>query len=226
MISVTFDSNQLYKDLTNITQYSEGFLEGVQIGKTQFLNSLGAEVIESMKNFIDAQARVDPQILSHVYEWYQSGSPDARLFDLGYTMVGSGLSFNYTFSQSKSIQEGSNVPFYNKAEVMEKGIPVTIVPKKSNVLAFEVDGEDVFTSSAVVVKNPGGQFAKDGFKNVLEMFFNSYFTQAFLQSSGIIDYISNPKEFDTNLPVGKRGGKSAGRKVGTAWIAKAGTLGV
>jgi len=74
--------------------------------------------------------------LHHVYEWYQTGSPAARLFDINYISNQIGLSFNSTFRQSVSIKSGSKVPFYNKAQIIENGIPVTIRPVSSEVLSF------------------------------------------------------------------------------------------
>jgi hypothetical protein len=81
----TFNSKQFKKDMNNIVNYSIGFLEGVQRGKTVFLKTLGMETVEVMKEFIDSNARVNPDMLHHVYEWTMTGSPEARLYDISYT---------------------------------------------------------------------------------------------------------------------------------------------
>ena len=47
-----FNSNQFKKEMNNIVNYSVGFLEGVQKGKTVFLKTVGLETVELMKEFI------------------------------------------------------------------------------------------------------------------------------------------------------------------------------
>ena len=218
MINVKFDSRALLKDLTNIIQYSEGFLEGIQLGKKEFLNNIGRDVIETMKNYIDASARVNPSSLHHIYEWYRVGSPDSRLYDINYTVSNLGLSFKSTFSQSKSIKAGSNVPFYNKAKIMEDGIPVTIKPVRAEVLAFDVNGDTVFTKNPVTVENPGGN-TQGQFERVFDEFFSKYFSQAFLRSSGIMEQLKHPVVYKNNMAAGKLAGKSKGVETGYRWIA-------
>ncbi len=195
-----------------------GFLEGAQRGKQQFLSAIGAEVLEGLKQFIDANARVSPQTLHHVYEWYQTGSPDSRLFDIEYTATQRGLSFNSSFSQSTSIRRGSKVPFYNKAEVMEKGVPVTIRPVTAKALVFEDNGEQVFTKKPVTVNSPGGEATNGGFQKVFDQFFTQYFRQSFLKTTGILDHLENPQPFVRNLRKGQRGGRAVGISVGYNWI--------
>ena len=218
----TVDSKQFKKDMNNIVNYSIGFLEGAQRGKTIFLKTLGMETVELMKEFIDSNARVNPQMLHHVYEWTMTGSPEARLYDISYTTSNLGLSFRSSFSQSKSIKDGSRTPFYDKARIMEEGIPVTIRPKVAQVLAFEDNGETVFTRGPVQVLNPGGTEVEGGFEKVFDMFFNKYFSQAFLRTSGIARYLENPQVYKKDMPAGKRMGKSKGLSTGYRWIANAG----
>ena len=217
-----FNSNQFKKEMNNIVDYSIGFLEGIQRGKTVFLKTLGLETVELMKEYIDSNARVNPEMLHHVYEWNQTGSPNSRLFDIQYVTSSIGLSFRSTFKQSTSIKNGSRVPFYDKARIMEQGIPVTIIPKRAQALAFEVDGETVFTRQPVEVLNPGGEAAQGGFQKVFDSFFNRFFTQAFLRVSGIAKYLENPVAYKKNLSAGKRGGKIKGYETGYRWIANAG----
>lgn len=223
-MKVTFNDKAFISDMNNLVQYSLGFVDGVQVGKQKFLNNFGQTVIETLKSYIDSNAKVDPQMLHHVYEWNSVGSPDARLYDLNYSISGFGISINSTFKQSNSVKNGSYEPFYNKAEIMENGIPITIRPKRANVLSFNVDGEQVFTKGPVKVETPGGQEVAGSYEKVFDSFFNRYFSQAFLIASGIIDYIEKPLAYKNSLPSGIRGGKSVGRKVGYQWIANAGVL--
>jgi hypothetical protein len=150
------------------------------------------------------------------------GSPDARLYDINYTISNLGLSFVSTFKQSTSIKDGSSVPFYNKAKIMEEGTPVTIRPKRSDVLVFEDGGETVFTKGEVVVQSPGGRATTGSFQKVVDTFFTRYFTQAFLKSSGIYQYFNNADVYRKNLSAGKSSGKIKGYQVGYRWIANAG----
>lgn len=208
--------------MKNIIDYSIGYVEGIHGGKKAFLNVLGLETVELMKEYIDSNAKVNPEMLHHVYEWNQTGSPTSRLFDIQYATSNLGLSFRSTFKQSTSIKQGSRVPFYDKARIMEQGIPVTIIPKRAQALSFEINGEQIFTRQPVEVANPGGQEVEGGFQKVFDSFFNRFFTQAFLRVSGIAKYLENPLAYKKNLPAGKRGGKSKGYETGYRWIANAG----
>ena len=156
MISVKFDNKKFKKDMNNLIAYSTGFTDGIQLGKKQMLDNLGQDVSFFAEEFIDANARLSPQTLHHVYEWYSTGSPNARLFDIKYTVSNLGVSFISSFRQSTTIQNGSREPFRNKAEIMESGVTVTIEPRNSQVLRFEDNGEIVYTKNAVTVENPGG----------------------------------------------------------------------
>lgn len=217
-----FNSNQFKKEMNNIVNYSIGFLEGAQRGKTIFLKTLGMETVELMKDFIDSNARVNPEMLHHIYEWNQTGSPRARLYDISYTTSNLGLSFRSSFSQSTSVKNGSRTPFYDKARIMEEGIPVTIRPRTAQVLAFEENGETVFTQGPVEVLNPGGTEVQGGFEKVFDMFFNRYFSQAFLRVSGVAQYFENPQIYKKNIQAGKKMGRSKGISTGYRWIANAG----
>jgi hypothetical protein len=220
MIRVKFDSNRFAKEMNNIVNYSTGFIEGVQQGKSALLENIGAEVVEGIKEFIDVNARINPAALHHVYEWYQTGSPSARLFDINYISNQIGLSFNSTFRQSVSVKNGSKVPFYNKAQIMENGVPVVIRPVSAQVLSFNENGEQVFTRGPVVVSDPGGQAVQGGYERVFDMFFETYFKQSFLRTTGILEHLQNPEPFKRNLSKGKRGGRSVGYSVGYKWISK------
>ena len=217
-----YNSKKFKKEMNNIVNYSVGFLEGVQKGKTVFLKTVGLETVELMKEFIDSNARVNPDMLHHIYEWNQTGSPSARLYDISYTTSNLGLSFRSSFSQSISIKDGSRTPFYDKARIMEEGIPVTIRPRVAQTLAFEDNGETVFTQGPVEVLNPGGTQVEGGFEKTFDMFFNRYFSQAFLRSSGVAQYLENPQLYKKNIQAGKKMGRSKGVSTGYRWIANAG----
>lgn len=222
---VYLKSESLEKQLQNIIDYSYGFIEGIHKGKKRFLENLGAGVIEALGQYIDTMARADTAAMHHVYEWYREGSPDARLFSLNYTISNLGLSVKSTFRQSNTVSPDMNVPFYDKARIMENGIPVVIRPKAAGVLAFEDGGKTVFTKRPITVNNPGGEEVQGAYERVFDSFFKYYFTQAFLRSSGLLEYLNKPVLYKKNFAAGAKGGNSVGQKVGYTWIANA-TIGI
>lgn len=217
-MKLVVDDKRFMQEMNNFVAYAQGFLDGTKIGKPKLLRNLGEELKEMIAEYIDTSARLNPESLHHVYEWYQTGSSASRLFNIRYEVVGGGLSIDSTFSQSTSIPRGSNVPFYDKARIMESGVPVTISPVSSRVLAFEQDGETVFTSSPVTVENPGGDQVAGSFEATFREFFSLYASQSLLLASGLGEQLKNPIAFKTNANAGKRGGYSTGVRVGQAWI--------
>jgi hypothetical protein len=224
MLSLVIDSRQFKKEINNIMKYSTGFIEGVHKGKSALYLALAPKIAELASQFVDVNARMSPELLHHIYEWEKVGSPEARLFDIDYKITGIGITFTSSLKQSQSIKNGSNVPFYNKAKIMEEGIGVTIKPKRATALRFEVDGQEVYTSREVRVDNPGGQ-TQGQFEKVLSNFFGVYFRQSFLNSSGLLQYFKSPQVYSKNLNSAKRGGRSLGLKTGYQWVANAGRMG-
>lgn len=224
---VSIDSKKFKKEMDNLMKYSIGFLDGVQVGKQEFFRAIGSEAVEMLKEFIDSNARVNPEALHHVYEWMQTGSPNARLFDIDYSVNGRGLSVGSTFTQSSSVKQGSTTPFYDKARIMEEGIPVTIRPVKANVLSFtNSSGEQVFTPGPVEVGNPGGSEVEGSYQRIFDTFFDLYFRQSFLMASGIMEYLERPTLFKTSFASGKAGGRQKGVATGYRWIVNAGKGGL
>lgn len=217
-MKLVVDDKKFMQEMNNFVAYAEGFLDGAKLGKPKLLRNLGADLKEMIEQYIDTSARLNPEALHHVYEWYQTGNPSARLFDIKYNIVGGGLSINSTFSQSSSIPNGSNTPFYNKARIMESGVSVTISPTSSQVLAFEQDGETVFTRNSVTVDNPGGDQVAGSFEATFKEFFSLYASQSLLLASGLGENLKTPLAFKRNAGAGKRGGYSVGVRVGESWI--------
>lgn len=219
-MKIIMDDKKFMKEMNNIVEYAIGFLDGAAQGKVNLLNNLGQELSVIIGEYIDSSARVNPQELQHVYEWYSTGSADARLFDIDYVVRGGGLSMNSQFRQSVTVKNGSKEPFYDKARIMEMGIPVTIAPKQSKVLAFDENGETIFTSKPVTVSDPGGQAAQGGFQEAFREFFTSYLSQSLLSASGLAYNLKNPIDFKANINAGKAGGRSVGLRVGYNWISR------
>lgn len=225
MIKTKINAFQFEKTMFNVVDYSVGFIDGTKLGQEKFLSNLGKGTIEALKKYIDINAKMSPGALHHIYEWYQTGSPAARLYDINYVVNAPGIFVNSKFTQSRLRKDGSSVPFYDKARVMENGIPVVIRPRNKNVLAFEDDGEQVFTKGPVKVENPGGDEVQGSYEKIFDLFFKSYFSQVFLRASGLIDYLENPKAYKSNFKAGSKQGKSKGIQTGYNWIINA-TIGV
>jgi hypothetical protein len=216
--TVNFDTKQFTKDMNNIAEYAIGFLEGAERGRLDMMYAVAESTREILEEYIDASARVAPDLLHHVYEWYMTGSPQARLFEIKARATSANIEFDANFTQSKSLKSGAKKPFYNKAMVMEKGIPLTIRPRESKVLAFEDDGEQVFTRGPVTIQDPGGPQVQGSFDRVFREFFNNYFSQSFLRVSGLQDRLDKTDAFVKNISRGKAMGKAAGNSVGYRWI--------
>lgn len=222
MISITFDDKQFISKMQNVIRYTEGFLDGVEIEKPTILKNLGEHATEMVKDFIDMSARQNPQMLHHVYEWYETGNPNARLFDIHYEVSGSGLSINSSFRQSSTVKAGSSTPFYDKARIMENGLPVVIRPVRASVLSFDDNGEKVFTKNPVVVDNPGGRLVQGAYEEAFNTFFNNYFNQSFMDVVGIYDDVKDLSIYKAGVSTGSRNGRAAGLKAGRKWASRIG----
>ena len=218
---VSTNTRQFRKTMNNIINYSYGFLDGVQDGKKIFLEKVGREVITALGQYIDINAKANPQALHHVYEWYRVGSPNARLFDIDFIVNKNGLALFSNFRQSRSMSADATTPFVNKAKIMEQGQTVTIRPKSGSVLAFESGGQTVFTRKPVTVTNPGGDEVQGSFEQVFDEFMLRYFKQSFIRASGLYDYIKRPTAFKKNIRQGSKVGRAKGVSTGFSWIANA-----
>jgi hypothetical protein len=218
---VVLNTGSFQKKLDNLVDYSLGFLEGAESGKKIFLNNLGKGTVEALKLYIDAMARSNPQSLHHVYEWYSTGNRDGRLFDVQYRITNLGLSLESNFRQSSSVQSGSYEPFYNKAKIMEDGVPVVIRPRGNNPLVFQDNGVTVYTKKTIVNQFPGGKDVQGSYESTFDSFINNYFAQSFLTASGLYDHLSNPKIYKTNFAAGINNGKAVGQSTGFRWITSA-----
>jgi hypothetical protein len=175
-----YQSNVIAKLMTN-----QGF-------KNKFQTMIYNQISEDFGSYIDAQARVKPKSLHHVYEWKQTGKETGRLFKLN-KISRDGLSFQiaYNFKLSKTKvpkdkKSKSSYVFANKAFVMEDGKPITISPKASKRLVFEVNGYTVFMpkGASVVVRRPGGAATTGSFKMAYAHFFKSDLVNLSIKKSG------------------------------------------
>lgn len=175
-----YQSNVIAKLMTN-----EGF-------KNKFQTMIYNQISEDFGSYVDSQARVKPKSLHHVYEWKQTGKQTARLFELN-KLSKDGLSFQigYDFKLSKSKvpkdkKSKNSYVFARKAFIMEEGKPITISPKASKRLVFEVNGYTVFMpkGASVVVRRPGGTATTSSFKMAYQYFFKSNLVNLSIKKSG------------------------------------------
>lgn len=206
MINIKFNTKDLNKKLTNLNQYSKGFFDGIQINRYSFNNQLALLTKQALEKYIDTKARMEPESLHHVYEWNMVGNPSGRLFDIEYQVGTNVINFYGNFLPSQSISDSSEEPFIEKAEIMENQIQIQIEPRLDSALAFEVDGEQVFSMNSITIDNPGGNEVSGSFGRVVEDFFNIYFNTTFLRQSGILEQLQNPKEYADGFVAGVTGG--------------------
>ena len=161
--------------------------------KNLFKTTIFNQIEKDFGQYVDAQARVKPKSLHHVYEWNKTGNPTARLFNL-YLIDSEGLSFRIgrDFKISKSAvptrnkKQKKRYVFANKASVMEEGIPMVIRPRSAERLVFELDGATVFMpkGTSVTVKRPGGKAATNQFALTYGRFFGGQLVNSSIKSSG------------------------------------------
>lgn len=220
MYTARFDSKEVNRILDNAVSYSYGFLEGIEVDQILFNQTLAEYTVEGLKLYIDSQSRINPDSLHHVYEWNQVGIPEGRLFDFNATASKRIIKINGKFLQSSSVSEQANEPFYDKANVMENSIAITIEPKSSDYLVFEDNDTTVFTTKSVYIANPGGDEVAGSFGRVVDDFFDNYFTNAFIRP--LLQQLSRPTEFGKSFNAGAKKGRGPGVSAGRAYLRSAG----
>jgi hypothetical protein len=222
VLRAKIDTKQLNSILSNTVSYSYGFLDGTEIDQIFFNQKLGEYAVDALGYFVDSIARSNPNSLHHVYEWGQVGRKGARLFEIEAKASKRQIKFSGKFLPSKTTSPTSNTPFVDKANIMENSIEVVVSPKNSDVLAFEVDGDMVFTTESVRIANPGGDEVAGSFGNAIDTFFDSYFTVSLLKP--FMKKLERPAEFSNYFPSGTRSGRSAGLTAGKKYIRSAGAI--
>lgn len=214
MLYANMNAKRLNRVLYNASRYSYGFIEGIKKREPKFNEELADYTIQVLGKYIDAQARANPQSLHHVYEWDRVGVESARLFRINARVSFDSIHLEGKFLQSKS-DNGNGYVFRDKARIMENEISVTITPNNSSFLAFEDEGELVFTTNSVYIEHPGGDEVAGSFGKTVEEFFDSYFTNAFMEP--LLKDLSTPEEYAEFFP---RAMKGDGRYTGIAAATK------
>jgi hypothetical protein len=166
--------------------------------KKLFQDTIYNQILKDFGAYIDAKARTSPKSFHHVYEWNKVGVKSHRLFKLKrIKTAGLGFGINYEFISSKSFvpeSGGRRHVFINKASVMEEGKPLTIFPRYSSRLVFEINGDKVFMppGKSVTIKRPGGSGVKNQFSLAYNRFFNGNLVNESIRKSGF-EQIFNAK---------------------------------
>lgn len=169
-----------------------------------FYKEAFSSIEDNFGRYVDTQAMAMPGTLHHVYEWNQIGKK--RLWQL--IKVGSGDSgFNITAGFWKSkvkapIDPILKVPgkngrivtksrvFYNKAEVMESGVAVTMRARGKSRMAYPTSRTKSgigFTHGPLRVEHPGGKGTTFGFQKTMFRYFGTGLATRHLKASGVMD---------------------------------------
>jgi hypothetical protein len=222
MIGVKFNAKDLMETLKNTVQYTEGFLKELKNQEPNIAKKVGDLSIEVFYEYLDSLARTHPGMLHHVYEWGQVGSSSDRLYELRQSFGRQSSTITVDFLDSNSVSSTGTQPFYDKARIMEEGIPVVVTEKEASVLFFEIDGEEFFRRGPIYIANPGGSETRGSFLKAFNEFYTKYFTQFYLESIGFYKHFSNPQEFSKNFrnAVKNSGSSRIGRQTALSWIEK------
>lgn len=220
MYSIKFDGKEAKKMLDNIVDYSNGFIRETQAKKSTIASRLAETSIEAFYDYLDGLARTNPGMLHHVYEWGAVGDPGARLVELKKSIGKTTSEIDADFLTSSSVPEGGSEPFYDKVEVMEEGIPVTVQAVQARAMFFQIDGQEFFRAGPIVIENPGGEATRGSFLQVFEEFYNNYFDEVYLRSIRFYDHFKKSQAYKDNFGRGAKstGARSIGRTTALKWI--------
>jgi hypothetical protein len=222
MITAKIDTKSVNKMLNNLIQYTDGFITETKAQQGYINRKVANTSVNAFYQYLDGVARMHPGMLHHVYEWGEVGNPTARLVDLNIISSGRGSTISAEFLQSQTVKDGSSEPFYDKAEVMEEGIPVVIKEKEAQALFFEIDGLEYFRMGPITILNPGGAETRGGFVSVFQEFYNNYLTQVYLKSIKFYKHFESPKEYERNFKKALKGtgASGVGKMTALSWISK------
>lgn len=164
----TFKSGDITSKLAATAKFQMEILNRLHNEEKKRIQIAGLKYLMNyFEAYVDNAARLKPYSLHHVYEPERVGDSNARLFEATISQTGK-PTLVYRFKESKIPGKSGHI-FRNKAFIMEEGIPVTITPKKSKRLVFEIDG-DIYSSSKVFVANPGGTAVQGSFVKLFNHF--------------------------------------------------------
>ena len=220
MLATTFDIKDFKRVMNNVVAYSSGFITEVEDKKHFITRKVANASIAEFYRYLDSLANTNPSMLHHVYEWGATGNKSQRLYELKAIISGNRSRIEAEFLTSDSIADGSSEPFYEKAKIMEEGIPVVVNEINAKALFFEIDGQEFFRTGPIVIENPGGAEVRGQFVSQFEEFYNVYLTQFYLKSIKFYDHFSNAKAYTDNFSsISKKGNAyTVGQQAALKWI--------
>lgn len=168
-----FNTGKFAEKVSALSMYDSNILQSLYVNpiNKQKINRGAALLIKNYFNeYLDSRARQNPLAYHHVYEFDKTGTSGGRLFksNVSSNIDGSAI-ITYSFSPAKEPNR-EGFPFPNKAEIMEKGNPVIITPKKSRYLKYQLSDGKFVTSEKSIVTNPGGIQVKGSFESTFRSF--------------------------------------------------------
>lgn len=222
-IGMKINATKFNNTLTNLVKYTQGFIDEAKNSEAKLSKKISNMSIDVFYDYMDGLARSHPGMLHHVYEWGQVGDPFARLFELRMSLSGKKSTIGADFLESSSVADNSKEPFYDKAYMMEEGIPVVVDEKDAQVLFFEIDGEEFFRHGPIYIANPGGSATRGSFVRAFNDFYALYFQDFYLKSIRFYKHFSTSKEYQKNVRMGtrSRNAYNLGKRAALSWIEKA-----
>jgi hypothetical protein len=219
-IKVKFNGKNFIDTITNVKNYSQGFIDEAKKNQGKITEKIATTSIVTFYDYLDGLARSHPGMLHHVYEWGQIGDPFGRLYELSLSLQGKSAVVGASFLESNVPSPTSNVPFYDKANIMEEGIPVVVSEKDAQILFFEIDGQEFFRHGPIYIANPGGGATRGSFLRAFNEFYNIYFTKDYLNSIKFYDHFRGSKEYQKNVKAASKSknAKSIGKAAALSWI--------
>lgn len=149
MINVAVDYGPM-REFLDINEAIVKYMEKPQT-MDKWTWAMGLSTSTAFNEYADIMSVMNPTQLGHMYEWGELGDPEGRLWNMILAPISSGkyvLDYNFKAAVAPNPQgeELTGIPgdtrqsdshvFQWKAAVMELGIPVTISPKYSPILAI------------------------------------------------------------------------------------------
>ncbi|MFZ9241659.1 MAG: hypothetical protein ACO295_00500 [Sediminibacterium sp.] len=208
-MKVKIDGRKMQKVLNNLVDYNAGYIKEIKMSKQKIEKVMAITSINAFYQYLDGLARLHPGMLHHVYEWGEIGNPSQRLFDLDIRSTRGGATSVFAeFLQSNTVPENGTEPFYNKAQIMEDGIPVVIKEKNAQALFFESEGQEFFRLGPIVIENPGGSEVRGSFVRAFEEFYNVYFTQVYLRAIKFYKHFEKSDAYRRNIKAASKSGNA------------------
>jgi hypothetical protein len=220
MPTAKINAKKAMKVLNNLVQYSDGFIKETKAQEATVTKRLANTSVNGFYEYLDQLAKVNPGMLHHVYEWGRVGDPNSRLFELKTALSKNNAVITSDFLSSEVPSDTATEPFYEKARIMEDGIPVIIQEVQAQALFFEIDGIEYFRSGPITIENPGGPEVRGSFVQQFEEFYNTYLDDVYLKAIRFYQYFMDAKPYEQNFNVAMKSGNAnmIGRRTALSWI--------